>query len=293
MTEFIVSVIIPTYQDWARLRTCLDALEMQTLETSLFEVIVANNDPSTSIPKDISFPTNFTLINVSEPGSYAARNAALDISKGSILAFTDADCVPEPDWLSAGVNFFYDNHDITRIAGGIHYFVKGDVWTAAALYDRTHMLQQDKFALEGKSATANAFMRRAVFEDVGKFNPKLLTGGDMEWSLRAKRAGYKLAYCPESAVKHPARSNLFQLFRKARRFAGGSVAKKRSRGDRLILPYFDNFLPPIRQAIRIFNIKDLKTTECFKVWLVLYSIRIVTVFEQIRLLIFQGKYERR
>ena len=45
-----VSVIIPVYRDWARLRSCLDALERQTIGPDAFEIILANNEPEAGYP---------------------------------------------------------------------------------------------------------------------------------------------------------------------------------------------------------------------------------------------------
>lgn len=293
MVHLHASVIIPTFQDWARLQTCLNALAAQTLPQDAFEVIIANNDPATPLPDTFAIPQNARIIDVIEPGSYAARNAALQIAEGPILAFTDADCIPDPQWLTEAIAFFDAQPEIQRMAGSIHLFVEDGIWTAAALYDRTYMLRQDKFVSNGKAATANAFMRREVFDSVGPFDPKLLTGGDHEWSMRAAQARYALGYCPAAAVRHPARSRFTQLLRKARRFAGGAIASKRAKGQRIILPHFDNLLFPIRRGVLLLRSDDLTLWQAIRVWAVLYAIRIVIVGEQVRLTVFRGEAERR
>lgn len=45
-----VSVIIPTYHDWDRLKKCIEALKIQTYPSDLFEVIIVNNDPADKAP---------------------------------------------------------------------------------------------------------------------------------------------------------------------------------------------------------------------------------------------------
>lgn len=293
MHQPLVSVIIPTYRDWGRLAICLRALRLQTLSQDDFEVIIAINDPCSSPPSDLQLSNNARLITVEKPGSYAARNAALNIAESDILAFTDSDCVPEPKWLESALALLKAQPDITRIAGDVKFFVENDRWTAAALYDRTFTLQQKRFSGEGKAATANAFAYRRVFDAIGLFDPKLFTGGDHEWSQRAQNAGYALAYCPEAIVGHPARASLSQLVLKTRRFAGGTIAQKRKHSNRIIMPHFDNLLPPVRRAVSLFRSKDLTMWEALRVWLVLYFTRIVFLVEQVRLITFRGKYERR
>lgn len=289
----LVSVVIPTYRDWDRLAICLSALRLQTLSQTDFEIIIADNDPGRPAPSDLQLPDNARIITVEKPGSYAARNAALSIAKSNILAFTDSDCIPEPQWLETALALFKVQPDIARIAGDVQFFVENGRWTAAALYDRTFTLQQKRFSHEGKSATANAFAYRKVFDAIGLFDPNLFTGGDHEWSQRAQKAGYALAYCPEAIVRHPARARLAQIILKTRRFAGGTIAQKRKRSNKTIMPHFDNLLPPARRALLLFRSKDLTKWEALRVSLVLYVIRIVFLAEQVRLVIFRGDYERR
>src|SRR5690554_6136694 len=89
-----VSVIIPTYHDWERLRLCLDSLNRQTYPKERYEIIVVNNDPEDVVPANFVVPNNFTILEESKPGSYAARNRAIQAAKGEIYAFTDSDCQP-------------------------------------------------------------------------------------------------------------------------------------------------------------------------------------------------------
>jgi len=97
-----VSIIIPTYRDWDRLRVCLDALAVQTYPRDRIEVIVVNNDPANA-PGTLAFPGTLRLVDEETPGSYAARNAGLRVAGGDVLLFTDADCVPEPRWVEEAV----------------------------------------------------------------------------------------------------------------------------------------------------------------------------------------------
>lgn len=293
MNAIKVSVIIPTYNDWGPLSICLDALSVQTLPQDRFEIIIANNEVRSPPPPDFAMPRNAKMITVPQHGSYAARNGALDLAEGDIIAFTDADCVPEPQWLTVAIDTFEADQSISRIAGGVIHFVKGGEWNTATLYDRIFMLRQDHFAAEGKAATANAFMRCKLFETVGRFNADLLTGGDHEWSVRAEQAGFRLVFCPAAAVGHPARNSLLQLLRKVRRFAGGSIAQKRKRGDKFILPSFDYLIPPFRRGLVLLRSGDLTFGEVVRVWALLYVLRVATLGEQLRLVLFKRNYERR
>src|SRR5688500_5776142 len=153
-----VSIIIPTYQDWARLSLCVNALSKQTYPKDLFEVIIVNNNPDDNTPANFYVPENFTILIEEKPGSYSARNAALKIAKGEIVGFTDSDCIPDQDWIRNAVDYFANHKSCSRIAGRISIFYKGSKPTAAELYNTLFSFPQKNHAEgNGTSVTANLF----------------------------------------------------------------------------------------------------------------------------------------
>lgn len=92
-----ISVIIPTYNPAAYLRECLDSLSRQTLDPSLFEVIIVLNGEKQGyedvIKEYISSHSdiNFVYLYSSIPGVSRARNMGLDAAKGEYIAFIDDD----------------------------------------------------------------------------------------------------------------------------------------------------------------------------------------------------------
>ena len=101
----LVSVIIPTYNDADALIHCLHALARQKTSTS-FEVVVVSSGRSDSIPETLP---NLDLRIVRHEHRLlagSARNLGAEYSSGAILAFTDADCQPDVDWIDAIVSSF-------------------------------------------------------------------------------------------------------------------------------------------------------------------------------------------
>src|SRR5688572_11109439 len=94
-----ISVIIAVLDDFSRLRTCLDALARQTLGVQQLEVLVVDNGSKEDPEPQLADYPFVRVLRESTPGSYAARNAALPVAHGRILAFTDSDCLPTPGWL--------------------------------------------------------------------------------------------------------------------------------------------------------------------------------------------------
>ena len=224
-----VSVIIPTYKDSTRLSKCLRALSEQEYDVDLFEVIVVNNARDEVLPEFNPVPKNFSAMTETRPGSYAARNAGLEIASGSIIAFTDSDCIPEKDWLINAVSLFEGDPSIERISGPVKIFCKEKDPSVIELYDTIYAFPQKKYAENGLGVTANLFVRKQVFDKVGFFNSDTMSGGDLEWGSRAQKAGSKLKYSDAVIINHPARDSLKSLFKKARRVGEGQVIFAKSR----------------------------------------------------------------
>lgn len=224
-----VSVIIPVYNDSARLKLCLDALRHQTYPADRFEVLVVDNGSTDDIDAVARAFPSAVFSRETAPGSYAARNKALAVARGELLAFTDSDCIPAPSWLEQGVRVLTANEGCGMIGGKIELFYRDPVRRSfAELYEAAFAFPQ-KFYIESNryGATANVIACREAFETVGGFNAKLKSGGDRDWGIRVFKAGYRQIYSPDAVVRHPARYTLKEIGRKDSRIAGGWYARQK------------------------------------------------------------------
>lgn len=230
--DLLIEVVIPVKDDWERLGLALAALERQSLGEDRWGIIIVDNGSSTPAPSGIRIPANARIICESTPGSYAARNAGIRASTAPFLAFTDADCLPDEEWLQVGVEFLERSGG--RVAGEILVFAQNDPATFAELHEmRFAFTQRDKVA-RGVAATANFFVDRAKFETLGLFDHRLSSGGDFEWNRRATRAGVPVEFAKNAIVRHPARSTLAELLEKDRRVWSGKLAFREYPGPVLI-----------------------------------------------------------
>lgn len=222
-----VSVIIPVFNDAAGLAQCLDHIARQSYPAELTEVLVVDNGSAEDIaPVVRAHLPAARLLRESRPGSYAARNRALQEATGDVLAFTDADCWPEEDWLKCGVARLSGDPALGLVAGHVELVPRDPRRpTGAELYDMTYALRQrDYLEKQHFGATANLFTRRPVIAAVGPFDAALKSRGDYEWGRRVHAAGHGQVYAPEVVVRHPARGTLRAMAAKARRQRGGLVA---------------------------------------------------------------------
>ncbi len=219
--EPVISIIIPVWNSPGLLRRCLDALGAQTLSRDMFEIIVVDNG-STDDTSDVarSFP-GVILLNEPRPGSYAARNRGLRQARGIYVAFTDADCLPAPDWLEKGLAAAGRHPDAGVLAGRIELFEEGETeGPAFSDYERLFSFPQ-AYAARGNCATANWISRRTVFQEFGGFDERLKSGGDRQMALRIRDAGLPLIHAPDMLVLHPVRASRGSLVRKRQRLSGG------------------------------------------------------------------------
>jgi len=282
------SVIIPVYKDWERLKLCVKGLEQQTLTQSEFEILVVNNDEVDNSFQARYFPENMQLLHQPIPGSYSARNLAIEHANGEILAFTDSDCIPDKDWLKNAWSHFSDKN-VDRIGGNITVFYKNEKKkTAAELYDSIFAFHQKELINKRKSSvTANLLVRKSAFFKVGFFDSTKLSGGDFYWNQQANKVGLSIKYANDVLVRHPARRTIRELAVKRRRVLGGANLPRTISGRLAMIPYFiaSRLIKPIAQVVFT---KRLSPSEKVKVSLVIFYLYFTTNKEFIRLA-FGGK----
>lgn len=248
MSRINFSVIIPTYNDWERLRYCIDALEDQDFPKNEFEVIVVNNNRSGDLPARYNVPEFVKIYHEPEPGSYAARNRGAKVAKGEFLAFTDSDCIPETDWLKNAAHHFSE-FGCELIGGKINLYREVGGSKLAYIYELHNAFRQDETVPNGNSVTANLFVRKSVFDGLGGFDAEMKSGGDWEFTKRAVFKGFLLDYSPTAAVKHPARSSLKKILLKQKRLAAwGYVNIKNKYGYSSLRIFLSNFKGSFRRV---------------------------------------------
>jgi len=213
--QAFVSVVIPHQGDDSFLLRCLEALRNQTYPSHLYEVLVVLNEPERSY---LEFELQEGEFPLWEPRyfSYNARDRGIEASGGDVIAFTDSDTVPHPDWLSQGtLAMARSGSDL--IAGHISVTTSTNRPSPPELYELLYAFDQEKNVSGGYSATANLFARRHLFADLGLFEETAITGEDFDWTRSAVEAGATLIYSADAIVEHPARDTWSTLFAKARR----------------------------------------------------------------------------
>ena len=227
-----VSVVIPVFNDAEALETCLDSFSRQSYPSHRFETVVVDNGSSCDLTDIAARRAGVSLFHCPKPGSCAARDRGVVAAQGPNLAFTDADCQPRHDWLESGVAALRLDPEIAVLGGHIEIVREGaETLSAAELHQNVCAFRQQRY-LERQNffARANVFTYKSVFDRVGPFDERLFSSGDLEWGQRAHAQGYRLVFCPDAVVAHPARATMCSLIQKAIRLSGGQFELRRLRG---------------------------------------------------------------
>lgn len=237
------SVVVPVYEQWHLVPDLLHSLDRQSVPCDRFEVILVDNASPRFVPPP-NMSANTRLLHCEMPGSYAARNYGARQARGDWLVFTDADCLPAPDWL-AKLNEGIGRHGRNSLIAGSVEMVGSTaapgVWE---IYDIVKGIPQERYVAHGYAATANFAVSTAVFEALGGFDNRRFSGGDAEFCRRAGAAGYPLALVGEARVGHPARTTWMEIATKARRVKGGQLAAGSS--TRRLFWLLRTMIPPVR-----------------------------------------------
>lgn len=215
-----VSVIVPIYNGESDLPALLECLNTQTYPN--FECLLIDNNSNDRTVELLKTAESdrIRVFNQSQiQSSYAARNLGIQNATGEILAFTDADCRPEPNWLSDLIQPFREPA-VGLVAGEIKALPGNTVLEQYA--DRQETLSQKHtlnhpFCAYGQ--TANLAIRLQAFKQIGLFRPYLTTGGDADICWRILReTAWKLRFAETAIVRHRHRTTLTELQSQWRRY---------------------------------------------------------------------------
>ena len=189
------TVVVPAWNAAQTLGRTLQALGAQQLGEA-FEVVVVDNG-STDDTRAIAERAGVRVLAREHGLAGEARNDGAAAAAGAVLAFTDADCFPDPGWLAAGLRAL-DGADLVQGR------VEPDPAARMRPFDRSLWVG----AQDGLFQTANLFMRRELFDRIGGFEELHADahgrafGEDVWLGWRAVRAGGRATFAPDALVHH-------------------------------------------------------------------------------------------
>jgi len=222
------SIIVPVYNDPEGVRQTLNSATIRTIKK--YGIYVSDNG-STDDTRDVIREYTrrrknvYLLVESDLQGSYAARNKGIRHSRGDVVAFLDADETVDKDYIETALEAM-EKQDVDYLGCNVKLTLPED--TLVGRYNvRTGFPVQQYLEEQHYAPTCALLVRREVFEDVGRFDSRLVSGGDREFGERVHEAGYDQGYAEDAVVSHPARTEFTSLAKKNVRVGRGFCQKQR------------------------------------------------------------------
>ena len=234
-----ISVVVPAYNEAAVLPDLLHALSTQSDPD--FELIVGD-DCSTDNTAEIAATLGKVVRTPRNGGPALARNTAAEVSAADILAFTDADCVPDCNWIVRIRQRFASDAGLQCLMGQVVVPSRGfwiDCMSAIGFpagghlgFDRVWRVSPEGFT--DHISSGNFAVRRGLFEECGGFDDSFAFNcEDADLSQRLKEQGIPVKYCPDIIVSHPPWEGFRDFIRDNIRRGEGNYALKSRIGKRV------------------------------------------------------------
>ncbi len=214
-----VSIVVPTLNGERRIGACLHALSRQVTGRE-FEIVVVDDGSTDGTATEAKRFSGVRLIREANAGPAAARNRGAREARGSILLFTDDDCIPMPNWMDAMLAPFSDPEVVG--AKGVYRTRQSSVIARFVQIE-----YEDKYRLTARERdidfvdTYSAGFRRDSFLQIGGYDTSfpVACAEDVELSYRMAARGWKMKFVPDAIVYHTHPDQLGSYLRKKYKFA--------------------------------------------------------------------------
>jgi len=263
LEEPYLSIIVPVLNGANHINNLMNSLMNINYPKNKYEILIVDNESRDMTVELIKkFQRNIPQLKLyfeKRKSSYAARNTGIMNAKGEIMVFTDVDCIVNNNWLINIVKSFSEN-SVGCVAGGIlspkwnniveEYYAKKDI-----------MSQKNTLNSEflPYPMTANVAYRMEIFNKIGYFDEKLISGGDADLAWRMQlETEYKIVYDQNAIVIHKHRTNIKSLFKQQFSYGYGSVLLYRKHNYFMYLNLKNTLIDYLKlmPAIALFHLRS-------------------------------------
>jgi glycosyltransferase involved in cell wall biosynthesis len=216
-----VAIVVPVWNGERTIARCIESLVAQTYPAELTSVIVVDNGSDDATCAVAAQYPVMLLHETALRTSYAARNRGVAHTDADVVAFIDADCMAHPGWIEQLVAPLADDA-VGAVAGLVD-----DAAPASLAEEFTARLKPfDPPVRRGLQSvvTANLAVRRQALLDLGCFDERLPTAGDVDFGWRLQQQlRLRVVTAPDARVQHRHRSTFREVFRQFERYGLSEV----------------------------------------------------------------------
>ena len=233
-----ISIIIPAKNEEKLIRTCLSSLQALDYPKENLEIIVVDG-LSTDHTVDVAREMGAVVLRNEKQTVSPGRNLGFENAKGELIAFTDADCIVDKQWLASSIKYFekeevacvggpnYTPEDESDFGKAVGFVFDQPIFAAGSIHARQLPIVKEVNSIPG----CNAIYRQSALKQVMPLDESMLTADDTLLNQKIIDAGYKLLYTPDVIVLHYRRPTPLRLWKQFYRYAIGrlQVGKKDKR----------------------------------------------------------------
>lgn len=228
-----VSVVVPTYNRPESLQACVTALLRQSYPGRNSEILIIDDGSEPALTANAllsggkvdSELAEIRIIRQQNAGPAAARNRGIREARGTLIAFTDDDCIPSPDWLSLLVQA-YDETPGALLGGltsnGLNHllFSEASQLMLDMLYRYYNREQNSAMFLTSN----NWLCAREQLLSIGAFDMQFREAAGEDWDLcaRWREAGWNMRWVPDAMIEHRHAQRLRNFCRMHFRYGKGA-----------------------------------------------------------------------
>lgn len=234
-----VTVVVPVLNGRDVIPGCIGALLQQTHQP---DAVYAVDNGSTDgtfewLQEQATGEPRLRVLRELRRGQAAARNAALQHLDDGVVAFTDADCVPERTWLEELLKP-YAHPGVGATAGYIAGYMPRNLIqrylsiVAFVTPDDARIVRKFSY-YAGAFSTASLSIRADILREIGGFDDGMPPSDDVDICCRLLRAGWWIGYTPQARVAHIHRATLGRMLRRQFEYGMGTprLLAKNCRGE--------------------------------------------------------------
>lgn len=206
-----VSVVVCTYNRKNLLKSCLDSIFETDYPKSSYEVIIVDGG-STDGTEELceKFP-QIRFVIEKKYGLAHARNKGAEVARGSIVVYTDDDCVVDKGWLRNLVAGFQFSENVMGVGGPVYPLQpetvpeKINVKAALGLFYEGETAKLTNGVITSNSAFKKELFETITFDETLGINRRgnlILSGEDTAFCQKIMGSGFHINYVPDAKVYH-------------------------------------------------------------------------------------------